>query len=78
MENKKIIIIIPLLILLTGCTKENFIEDSEKNREIYIDKETCVEYFNNYTYYGNYVLTPKYKADGSLYVNEECLKNKGE
>lgn len=82
---KKILLLIILTLLLTGCGAEPisednnnetsyYIQDSAKFR-FYVDKNTCAEYiiFNG-VYRGG--ITPRLNTDGTLKLNETCLKNK--
>lgn len=82
---KKIILLLTLGLLLTGCDAEPingnetnetsyYIQDSELFY-IYVDKETCVEYiiFNG-AYKGGII--PRLNIDDTLKLNEICLKNK--
>lgn len=78
---KKILLLIILTLLLTGCGAEPisktdsnntyYIQDSS-TYDFYINKETCVEYI--YRSYGYFI--PRLNADGTLKLNETCLKNK--
>lgn len=80
---KILLLIIPLL--LTGCGAEPISEDNTNETsyyiqdsglfDIYVDKETCVEYiiFNGY-HKGNAMA--RLKVDNTLKLNETCLKNK--
>lgn len=83
---KKIILLLTLGLLLTGCgaepiskteTKNStyYIQDS-MNFDFYIDKETCIEYI---IFSGGYKggITPRLNTDGTLKLNEICLKYKG-
>lgn len=82
---KKISLLIITIILLTGCEAEHVNKKQETNDAYYIqdklnfvfyvDKETCVEYiiFNG-GYKGG--ITPRLNTDGTLKLNEICLKNK--
>ena len=83
---KKILLLIILILLLTGCGAEPisktdsnntyYIQDS-MNFDFYIDKETCIEYI---IFSGGYKggITPRLNTDGTLKLNEICLKYKGE
>lgn len=83
---KMLLLIIPTLFL-TGCGAEPisktetknltyYIQDS-MNFDFYIDKETCIEYI---IFSGGYKggITPRLNTDGTLKLNEICLKYKGE
>lgn len=67
---KKIIAICLILSFLTGCRAE-YIGDLN-NRNTYVDKDTCVEYFVS-SGYSSGVFSPKYNRDGTLKLNEKCL-----
>lgn len=82
---KKILLVIVPIMLLTGCgaepiSKDNnnetsyYIQDSIKF-SFYVDKNTCIEYI---IYRNNYQggITPRLNTDGTLKLNETCLKNK--
>lgn len=84
---KKILLVIVPIMLLTGCGAEPitraearnltyYIQDSI-NFDFYVDKETCVEYilFSDVKK-GN--ITPRLNDDGTLKLNEICLKDKGD
>ena len=84
---KKILLLIISLMILTGCGAKPisedkatetsyYIQDSELF-DIYVDKETCIEYiiFNGY-HRGNAMI--RLNADNTLKLNETCLKDKGE
>lgn len=83
---KKILLLIIFILLLTGCGAEPisktetknltyYIQDS-MNFDFYIDKETCIEYI---IFSGEYKggITPRLNTDGTLKLNEICLKNIG-
>lgn len=78
---KKILLLIILTLLLTGCGAEPISKTDSNNTyyiqdsamyDFYIDKETCVEYI--YSSYGYFI--PRLNADSTLKLNETCLKNK--
>lgn len=82
---RKIILLLTLGLLLTGCGAEPisgnetnetsyYIQDSELF-DIYVDERTCVEYiiFNG-AYKGGII--PRLNIDDTLKLNESCLKNK--
>lgn len=69
------------ILFLTGCsTPITPIDKEEKNNiyyikdsngyAFYIDKETCVEYI--YSSHGYFI--PRLNSDGTLLLNEKCLK----
>ena len=80
MNKMKKILLLILVIILTGC-KEESTSEKVKNMQnssafmFYVDRESCVEYilFINYEKVG---LSPRYSADGSIKLNEICVKNK--
>ncbi len=82
---KKILLLIIFILLLTGCGAEPisktetkiltyYIQDS-MNFDFYVDKESCIEYI---IFSGRYKggITPRLNTDGTLKLNEICLKNK--
>lgn len=77
---KKILLLIIFILLLTGCDAEPineasyYIQDSA-NFSFYVDKKTCIEYI---IYQGvkRGGITPRLNTDGTLKLNETCLKNK--
>lgn len=80
-----IIIFIIALFCLCGCESTPTSEYSDKvdfqEFYLYVDDETCVEYYvsNGYSNYGN--VNPRYNQDGTLKLNKQCLKdlkNKGD
>lgn len=82
---KKILLLIIPILLLIGCGAKPISEDnnnetsyyiqSSKKFSFYVDKKTCVEYiiYNN-AYQGG--ITPRLNTDGTLKLNETCLKNR--
>ena len=82
---KKILLLIISILLLTGCGIEPISEDSNNETsyyiqdsikfDFYVDKNTCVEYI---IFSGGYKggITPRLNTDGTLKLNETCLKNK--
>lgn len=84
---KKILLVIVSIMLLTGCGAEPITKTEARNLtyyiqdsidfNFYVDKETCVEYilFSGLKK-GN--ITPRLNDDGTLKLNEICLKDKGE
>lgn len=81
---KKIMLLIILLLLLTGC--EEGTQDNEyteinalsDNFYIYVDEDTCVEYFVSYGHGNTGNVNPRYTIEGQLKTNEKCLNEKGE
>lgn len=77
---KKIIILIIPILLLCGCEKTRTNKYSDKVElqafYLYVDEETCVEYYvSNGSYnYGNVNL--RYNADGTIKLNKQCLADK--
>lgn len=82
---KKILLLIISILLLTGCGIEPISEDNNNETsyyiqdsikfDFYVDKNTCVEYI---IFSGGYKggITPRLNTDGTLKLNETCLKNK--
>lgn len=81
---KKVIIFIIVLLLLCGCENNQENEYSESSLYIgnrftlYVDEETCVEYFVSAGAYNNGNVLPRYNQDGTLRLNKKCLLDKGE
>lgn len=81
---KKILLLIILTLFLTGCgaepinkkieTNDTYYIQSSPYFDFYVDKETCVEYI--YSYKGDGCFIPRLNTDGTLKLNETCLKNK--
>ena len=76
---KKIILLMILVLLLCGCSRMDYNEKRINNNEwneLYVtyDNDTCVEYIE---YVGLYKggLSVRYNQDGTLKINEECLKD---
>ena len=77
MNKLKLGLIVLTIMLLCGCSAEEKYKDTKYSTdELFVDKETCIEYFRNYTYGGYYVITPRYDENGMVKINEQCLKNK--
>lgn len=80
MKSKCLILII-IILLITGCGDIEYTEN-ENDRissvyngaiiNIYVDSETCVEYFRSYQ--GG--VTVMYNQYGSIKLNDGCLNNK--
>lgn len=73
--NKKLLILGTLLLFcLTGCESNS--KDSEDDYTImfYTDSETCVEYIK-YVSINKGGITPRFNADGTLKLDEECLEH---
>ena len=78
---KKIIISLILILLLCGCGTYQENEYSESTGYIgtrftvFVDAETCVEYFvsNGASNIGNVI--PRYNQDGTLKTNNKCLND---
>lgn len=68
---KKIIAICLILSFLTGCRVKY--DNDLNNRNTYVDKDTCVEYFVSSGYCSG-VFSPKYNRDGTLKLNKKCLE----
>lgn len=65
---KKLFILIIPILLLCGCDSEQI------NYNKFIDKDTCVIYLSRYQ--GG--ITPMLNEDGTLKIDKDCIKNKGE
>ena len=79
---KKIILLIIPLLLLCGCEGKPVNEYSESSSyigvrfTIYVDEDTCVEYFVSDGSYNTGDVYPRYNQDGSLKVNNKCMNDK--
>lgn len=80
MKNKAILSLL-FILLCCGCgetTVDKKYTNSSVNDDfyIYIDSDTCLEYFvsNGYYNYGN--VFPRYNEDGTIRQNKKCLKDK--
>lgn len=82
---KKILLLVVPLLFLTGCGAEPINKTKTKNFtyyiqdsdlfDIYVDKESCVEYLRYaYGYKGG--ITPRLNADGTVKLNKICLESK--
>lgn len=77
---KKICLILILVLLLCGCEKNKENEYSEGSYYIgnrftlYVDEETCVEYFVSNGTSSIGIVTPKYNQDGTLKLNKKCIE----
>ena len=73
---KKIFILYLIIILCVGCVSpKNYEIETTNDREysVIIDGSTCVEYlYNNYSKKGG--ITVRYNRDGTIKINEDCLK----
>ena len=82
---KKILLLIILILLLTGCGAEPISEDNNNGVSyymqdstkfsFYVDKNTCVEYIIYKSGYKGGII-PRLNANGTLKLNETCLKNR--
>ena len=87
---KKIFLIITIFITLfclCGCDKHQENKYSEGTYysgdrfTIFVDEETCVEYFVSEGGYNRGDVMPRYNQDGTLKINKKCLndlESKGE
>ena len=79
---KRIILLLIICICLCGCEKHQENEYSEgtyyigKRFTIFVDKETCIEYFVSAGAYNNGNVLPRYNQDGTLRLNKKCLLDK--
>ena len=70
---KKIIIFLVGILLLYGCQSNTQDSNDDYTISIYTDSETCVEYLKyTATYKGG--LSVRYNQDGTLKLNEQCLR----
>lgn len=79
-------LVLAIVLLLTGCGADTVNNNNVENKDnymqeynsfnFYVDEETCVEYivFHD-TYKGG--ITPRLNDDGTLKLNESCLKKGG-
>lgn len=76
---KKIILLIISILLLCGCESSPTSKYSDKVEfqgfYLYVDSETCVEYYVNNGSYNVGNVNPRYNQDGTLKLNKECLKD---
>ena len=77
---KKIIILAIPLLLLTGCesspTSKYSDEVELQGFYLYVDEDTCVEYYVSNGTYNRGNVNPRYNQDGTLKLNKQCLKEK--
>lgn len=78
LKTNRIILSVILILLLTGCTEiRNYEIDNVNSSEydIFIDDTTCVEYLTErFAKKGG--ISVRYNRDGTIKINESCLKNK--
>ena len=78
---KKIILILTICVCLCGCEKNQENKYSESSGymgdrfTLYVDEQTCVEYFVSNGSYNNGNVFLRYNQDGTLKLNKECLKD---
>ena len=76
---KKIILLIISILLLCGCESRPTSKYSDKVENqgfyLYVDAETCVEYYVSNAMYNVGNVMPRYNQDGTLKLNKECLKD---
>lgn len=76
---KKIILLMILVLLLCGCEETPTSKYSDKadfqSFYLYVDAETCVEYYVSNGTYNIGIVNPRYNQDGTLKLNKECLKD---
>lgn len=79
-------LVLAIVLLLTGCGADTVNNNNVENKanymqeyysfNFYVDEETCVEYIVLHdTYKGG--ITPRLNNDGTLKLNESCLKKGG-
>lgn len=86
MKKLSIMVLIFGIMSITGCSATtitpldtngkndtHYIQDSSMY-DFYVDKATCVEYIRRVDNGGS--LTPRLNSDGTLLLNEICLKEK--
>lgn len=82
MKNFRLFIIVLSILILCGCERADneYSENKELDKTfyVYVDKDTCVEYFASYGMYNAGDIHPIYNADGTLKLNKKCLKDKKE
>lgn len=75
---KKIIILVIGILLLSGCktTPTNKYSDKAEfqNFYLYVDEDTCVEYYVSNGSYSRGVVNPRYNQDGTIKLNKQCLE----
>lgn len=78
---KKIILVMILVLLLCGCENRPTSKYSDKvgfqGFYLYVDSETCVEYYVSNSSHNIGNVNPRYNQDGTLKLNKECLKDLG-
>ena len=76
---KMIILLIPIL-LLCGCESRPTSKYSDnvelQDYYVYVDEDTCIEYFVSNGIYNKGNVNPRYNRDGTLKLNKQCLKDK--
>lgn len=78
---EKIIILIIFCICLCGCEEQQDNKYSEgtyvigSRFTVFVDEETCVEYFVSDGYYNVGNIFPRYNQDKTLKLNKECLND---
>lgn len=70
---KKIIIFLVGILLLCGCQSNTQDSNDDYTISIYTDSETCVEYLKYAVGYKG-GLSVRYNQDGTLKLNEQCLR----
>lgn len=83
---KKIIIKFSLvsimILMLCGCSEQKENKYSEETNymgsrfTIYVDDETCVEYFVSNGSYNSGNVLPRYNENGTLKLNHKCIEDK--
>ena len=75
---KKVIILIICILLLCGCEKRPTSKYSDKvvfqGFYLYVDEDTCVEYYVSNGYNNIGIVNPRYNVDGTLKLNKQCLE----
>lgn len=80
MKKIRLLTILIPLILLCGCKvladKRYSNVNLSSDLYIYTDEDTCVQYFVSNGFYNSGNVSPRFNQDGTLKLNEECVKEK--
>lgn len=79
---KKIIILAIPILLLCGCENRPTSKYSDnvefQGFYLYVDDDTCAEYYVSNGSYNIGNVNPRYNQDGTIKLNKQCLEDKGE